>query len=167
MYYLATYDQLNCPCLAGVEVMAQRLAQLIDAYASGDASRPNFKGVRHFTSEVSSTCVVPVALRTFAHRKAEEEHDMEKLRLHGTGSHGPHSGASGGMLMMKEALRLGRLHGRGAHRRPKVQERPVEVQRLSRQGWRLPPALANEFFRGWRFGVDRQSTVGRPRHAAC
>jgi hypothetical protein len=44
MYYLATYDQLNCPCLAGVEVMAQRLAQLIDAYASGDASRPNFKG---------------------------------------------------------------------------------------------------------------------------
>ena len=96
MYYLATYDQLNCPCLAGVEVMAQRLAQLIDAYASGDASRPNFKGVRHFTSEVSSTCGVPVALRTFAHRKAKEEHDMEKLRHHGTGSHGPHSGAAGG-----------------------------------------------------------------------
>ena len=27
IYYLATYDQLNCPCLAGVEILAQRLAQ--------------------------------------------------------------------------------------------------------------------------------------------
>ena len=96
MYYLATYDQLNCPCLAGVEILAQRLAQLIDACASGDASRPNFKGVRHFPSEVSLTCVVPVGLRTFANRKAKEEHDMEKLRHHGTGSHGPHSAAAGG-----------------------------------------------------------------------
>ena len=72
-----------------------------------------------------------------------------------------------GMTMMMEAHRLGSIQRRGAHMRPKVQERPVEVQRLSRQGWRLPPALANEFFGGWRFGVDRQSTVGRPRHAAC
>ena len=84
MFLMATYDQLNCPCIAGMEVLAQRLSQLIDAYSGGDAGRPNFKGVRHFTSEVSATNVVPVALRTFAHRKAKEEHDMEKLRHHAT-----------------------------------------------------------------------------------
>ena len=76
-----TYDQLNCPCLAGMKVVCQRLAQLIDAYAGGDASRPNFKGVRHFVSEVSSTNVVPVHLRAYAHKKAKEKHDMEALRF--------------------------------------------------------------------------------------
>ena len=86
MFYLGTYDQLSCPSLAGVEVMAQRLSQLIDAYASGDSCKPNFKGVRHFTSEVSSTNVVPVALRSFAHHRAKEEHDMEKSRCHATGT---------------------------------------------------------------------------------
>ena len=75
-----TYGQLNCPCLAGMEVLCQRVAQLI-AYAGGDAQRPNFKGVRHFVSEVSSTNVVPVHLRTYAHKKAKEEHDMEALRF--------------------------------------------------------------------------------------
>ena len=86
MYLFGTYDQVNCPCLAGVEVLAQRLSQLIDAYASGDAGKPNFKGVRHFTAEASATSVVPIALRTFAHHKAKEEHDMEKLRHHATGN---------------------------------------------------------------------------------
>ena len=94
MMYFGTYDQLNCPSLAGIEVLAQRLSQLIDAYASGDSCKPNFKGVKHFTSEVSSTNVVPVALRSFAHRKAKEEHDMEKLRHHATGIQGA-GGADG------------------------------------------------------------------------
>ena len=74
-------------CLAGVEVLAQRLSRLIDAYSSGNVGKPNFRGVRHFMLEVSATCAVPVALRTFAHRKAKEEHDMEKLRHHATGTH--------------------------------------------------------------------------------
>ena len=149
MYYLATYDQLNCPCLVGVEILAQRLAQLIDAYASGDASRPNFKGVRHFTSEVSATCVVPVALRTFAHRKAKEEHDMENLGHHGTGSHGPHTAAAGGTTMTTEAHRLGKLRGSEAQQAPKVQGSLVEVRRPTRLVWRLPPALTHECFGGW------------------
>ena len=80
LWYLGTYDQLNCPCLAGVEVLCQRLSQLIDAYAAGDACRPNFKGVRHFVSDVSSTSVAPTHLRTYAHKRAKEEHDMEALR---------------------------------------------------------------------------------------
>ena len=80
LLYFGIYDPLNCPCLAGVEVICQRLSQLIDAYASGDAARPNFKGVRHFVSEVSSTNVVPVHVRKYAHKRAKEEHDMEAFR---------------------------------------------------------------------------------------
>ena len=34
-----TYDQLNCPCLAGMEVLCQRLSRFMDAYAGGDASQ--------------------------------------------------------------------------------------------------------------------------------
>ena len=72
----------------------------------------------------------------------------------------------GEMTMMMEALLSGKLQGSVAHRRPKVQVRLVEVQRRSRQVWRPPPALTNEFFRGWRFRAGRQPRVGRPRHQA-
>ena len=117
MLYFATYDQLNCPSLAGVEVLAQRLAQLIDAYSSGDAGKPNFKGVKHFTSEVSSTNVVPVALRSFAHRKAKEENDMDKLRHYATNTHSAATGDGdddeGGPALGKGARR-GKEKGAGA-----------------------------------------------------
>jgi hypothetical protein len=80
LQYLGTYDQLNLPCLAGAEVLCQRLAQLIEAYAGGDRSSPNYRAVKHFTMESSAAQMVPSALRNYAHRKSKEEHDMEALR---------------------------------------------------------------------------------------
>ena len=99
MLLFGTYDQLNCPCLAGMEVLCQRLSQLIDAYAGGDTPRLNLKGVQHFVSEASSTTVVLVHLRTYAHKKAKEEHDMEALRFKagaGTPGGGTAHAAGGG-----------------------------------------------------------------------
>ena len=80
LQYLGTHDQLNLPCLAGAEVLCQRLAQLIEAYAGGDRSAPNYRAVKHFTMESSAAQIVPSALRNYAHRKSKEEHDMEALR---------------------------------------------------------------------------------------
>ena len=79
-HYLGTYDQLNCPCLAGAEALCQRLSQLIDAYASGDTGRPSYKHL--------STYVVPVSLKSYAHRKAKEEHDTDCLRHEAGGGGG-------------------------------------------------------------------------------
>ena len=41
LHYMGTYDQLNLPSLASAEVLCQRLAQLIEAHASGDRNAPN------------------------------------------------------------------------------------------------------------------------------
>ena len=95
LQYLGTYDQLNLPCLAGAEVLCQRLAQLIEAYAGGDRSAPNYRAVKHFTMESSAAQIVPSALRNYAHRKSKEEHDMEALRSRAGGfaaasAHGGH-----------------------------------------------------------------------------
>ena len=49
LHYFGTYDQLNIPCLAGVEVFCP-LIQLVEAYASGDCSKPNYNGVKHITA---------------------------------------------------------------------------------------------------------------------
>lgn len=67
------------------------------------------KAVKHFTSEVLAANVVHVALRTFVHRKAKEEHDMEKLRHHAAGGHGGTGGAEdddgGGVHSMGKAAK--------------------------------------------------------------
>ena len=95
LHYMGTYDQLNLPSLASAEVLCQRLAQLIEAYASGDRSAPNYKAVKHFTLETSAAQVVPPALRSYAHRKSKEEHDMESLRSR-AGGHATATATGGG-----------------------------------------------------------------------
>ena len=74
------------PCLAGLGVVCQRRAQLVDANSSSDFRRPNFKGVKHFTVEVSATNIVLATLSIYAHQRAKEEHEMENLRQKATGS---------------------------------------------------------------------------------
>ena len=95
LMYMVTYDQLNMPNLASAEVLCQRLAQLIEAYAGGDRNAPNYRAVKHFTLESSAAQTVPPALRSYAHRKSKEEHEMEILRSRASG-HAVTSATAGG-----------------------------------------------------------------------
>ena len=58
---------------------------MIEAYAGGDRNAPNYRAVKHFTLESSAAQIVPPALRSYAHRKSKEEHDMEVLRSRASG----------------------------------------------------------------------------------
>ena len=122
LHYMGTYDQLNLPCLASAEVLSQRLAQLIEAYAGGDRSSPNYKAVKHFTPETTAAQIVPAALRSYAHRKSKEEHDMEALRSRATGAVGKgtddadgdgEAAAPLGRRARQAALKAGKGGGRG------------------------------------------------------
>ena len=80
------YDQLNSPSLASVEELSRRVCQLIEAYASGDANKPNWASVKHFTATSSLTSVVPSSLRTYALGKAKDEVIKDSLRARLGGS---------------------------------------------------------------------------------
>ena len=41
-----TYAQLNSPCLASIDSVARRVAEIVEAY-SGEGGRPRWAGVRH------------------------------------------------------------------------------------------------------------------------
>ena len=81
LWLSGVYDQLNAPSCAALEELARRVCQLIEAYESGSQGRPNWAGVKHFTSVHSCSTVVPNSIRSFAHRKVKEEIEAENLRL--------------------------------------------------------------------------------------
>ena len=68
MHLAGCYDQINGPALASMETLSFRLAQLIEAYASGDPSKPNWSGVKYFQHSTGPLNLVPKILRTHAHR---------------------------------------------------------------------------------------------------
>ena len=65
------YDQVNGPALACIEELARRVSQLVEAYSSGAAGKPNFTSVKHFASVYSSANIVPSELRSFARQKCK------------------------------------------------------------------------------------------------
>ena len=50
LHLSGTYDQLNSPCLASMETIARRIAQIVEAY-SGDGGRPRWSGVHHYEGQ--------------------------------------------------------------------------------------------------------------------
>ncbi len=85
MHFSGVYDNLNGPSLASIEELCLRLSQLIEAYSAGEAGRPSWHSVKHFTSSASSNNIVPTTLRTYALRKTKEEVELENLRLRASG----------------------------------------------------------------------------------
>ena len=81
MFFAGTYDQLNGPSLSCMETLCLRVSQLVEAYSSGDAQRPNWGGVRHFHMASGPLNLVPKTLKSYAHRLAKEEVEIENLRI--------------------------------------------------------------------------------------
>ena len=88
IFFAGTYDQLNLASLACFETLCLRVAQLVEAYAGGDPSRPNWAGVKHFHLAAGPLNVVPKVLRSHAHRLAKEEVEIENLRIKAAGGKG-------------------------------------------------------------------------------
>ena len=88
MHLAGCYDQVNGPALASMETLCLRLAQLIEAYASGDPQKPNWSGVKYFQHSTGPLNLAPKVLRTHAHRLAKEEVEIENMRLRAAGVRG-------------------------------------------------------------------------------
>ncbi len=67
IYLPGVYDQVNGPSLACIEELCRRVSQLIEAYSSGDGTRPNW------------------ALRAYALPKSKEQVELENLRARAAG----------------------------------------------------------------------------------
>ena len=80
LHYLATYDQVNVPSLAGAENILLRVAQVVEAYRS-DPRRPNWASVRHIAAIDDAFDPVPSSLRTYNAKLTKEEVEAENLRL--------------------------------------------------------------------------------------
>ena len=78
--FLATYDQVNIPALAGAENILLRVAQIVEAYRS-DPKRPNWASVRHISGLDDAFDPVPSSLRTYNAKLTKEEVEAENLRL--------------------------------------------------------------------------------------
>ena len=88
MYLAGIYDQVNGPSLACMETLSLRLAQLIEAYSGGDATKPNWSAAKYFQHSTGPLNLVPKVLRTHAHRLAKEEVEIENMRLRVAGVKG-------------------------------------------------------------------------------
>ena len=58
-------------------MIGQRLCQLVEAYSSGDASRPDWRSARFFTATTARNSMVPKGMRSYAAKLAKEEHGLE------------------------------------------------------------------------------------------
>ena len=92
-----THDQLNSPCLASMETVAQRIAQIVEAY-SGGGGAPLWAGVRHYEGRTSATECIDPNLRADVAKKTREELDLENFlgKLAGLTGVGRQGGATTG-----------------------------------------------------------------------
>ena len=79
-----TYDQLISPCLASMETVARRIAQIVEVL-SGEGGKPRWAGVHHYGGRTSAMDCIDPNLRAAVARKTREELDLENLRGKFTG----------------------------------------------------------------------------------
>ena len=78
LHLSGTYDLLSSPCLASMETIARRIAQIVEAF-SGDGGRPRWAGVHHYEGRTDAMdCIVAM--------KTREELDLENHRGKFTGT---------------------------------------------------------------------------------
>jgi len=84
----ATYDQLNLPALASMEVVARRLQQIMDAYAKPGAP-PNWEFARYLGGQQDLADGVSRPLRAWAVRTAKDDADIAAARVRGITARAP------------------------------------------------------------------------------
>ena len=94
-----TYDQLNSLCLASMETVARRIAQIVEAY-SGDGGKPRWARVRHYEGRTSAMDCIDPTFRFAVAKKTCEELDLENHRgtfrgVTGAGNRGDTSPGAG------------------------------------------------------------------------
>ena len=80
IYFGATYDQLNLPVLASMEVIARRVQSIVEAYASGPPGNPDWSNSKLFTGYQGPDDLVSPSLRSWAARKGKEEVEISQAR---------------------------------------------------------------------------------------
>ena len=79
MRHAGSYDQLNLCALASVEVLARRVATIVEAYAV-DPTRPRWAGLKYLKGATSPLDIVDPQLRATNARKSKEELDIKNYR---------------------------------------------------------------------------------------
>ena len=80
-FYLGgTYDQLNLPVISAFETIARRVQCIVDAYAQGSSSSPDWGNARLFTGYVGPDDLIMPQLKSWAARKGKEEVELFQAR---------------------------------------------------------------------------------------
>ena len=73
-----TYDELKLPCLASMETITRRMAQVVEAY-SDDGGRSRWAGVHHYEGRTDAMDNIDPNLRAAFARKTREELNLENI----------------------------------------------------------------------------------------
>ena len=80
LHLSGTYGQLNSPCLASMETVAWRIAQIVEAY-SGEGGKPRLAGVHYYEGRTSAMDCIDPNLRAAVAEKTREELDLENSAI--------------------------------------------------------------------------------------
>ncbi|CAE7388043.1 unnamed protein product [Symbiodinium sp. CCMP2592] len=80
LYQGGVYDQLNMATLSSFEVCCRRLQSIIDAYASGTASSPDWGAAKIITNFRSPEDIVAPQLRNWAAKRGKDEVELANAR---------------------------------------------------------------------------------------
>ena len=113
LFLAGCVDQVNLGGLHAVELVARRIAAIVEAYAT--PGRPNWEHARHYSGVGASEEVVAPALRSPVLRRAKEEHEVATARARnlprGTPTDGKEEGGAG--FGAGDGSRRGAGKGRG------------------------------------------------------
>ena len=79
LFYGGTFDQLNMPVLVSFEVVARRIASIVDAYQAGNSS-PDWANAKIFSGHQGPEDLVMPSLKTWAARRGREEAEIFNAR---------------------------------------------------------------------------------------
>ena len=80
LFTAGSYDQLNVPSLACMEIISRRVQGIVDAYSAGSPGNPDWSNTRVITGYKGAEDAISPALRTWAARRSKEEVDLAVSR---------------------------------------------------------------------------------------